>query len=164
LLSTKTKIFENGENIDSLVHGSIVIKAEVVEIDPNENGLRKTLNYGHTLGHAIESYFLTNSDKEELLHGEAIGVGMILATYISHKQLGFPENKLEQSKEVILKLFNKVEFNNSDIDKVLELLKFDKKNEHGNINFVLLKDIGESVVDCQVSNELILEAFDYYSK
>jgi len=158
------KFIENGENIDSLIHGSIVIKAEVVEIDPNENGLRKTLNYGHTLGHAIESYFLTNSDKEELLHGEAIGVGMILATYISHKQLGFPENKLEQSKEVILKLFNKVEFNNSDINKVLELLKFDKKNEHGNINFVLLKDIGESVVDCQVSNELILEAFDYYSK
>jgi len=158
------KFIENGENIDSLIHGSIVIKAEVVEIDPNENGLRKTLNYGHTLGHAIESYFLTNSDKKELLHGEAIGVGMILATYISHKQLGFPENKLEQSKEVILKLFNKVEFNNSDINKVLELLKFDKKNEHGNINFVLLKDIGESVVDCQVSNELILEAFDYYSK
>ena len=76
----------NSENLDSLIHGSVIIKADVVEADPNENGLRKTLNYGHTLGHAIESYFLDNPKKAELLHGEAIGVGMILATYISHKQ------------------------------------------------------------------------------
>lgn len=158
------KYINDGENLDSLIHGSIIIKADVVEIDPNENGLRKTLNYGHTLGHAIESYFLSNTEKEELLHGEAIGVGMVLATYISHKLFGFPENKLNQSKETILKLFDKVKFNDSDIEQIIELLKYDKKNVHGNINFVLLKDIGETVIDCKVSNDLILEAFEYYSK
>ena len=151
------------ENLDSLIHGSVVIKANVVEEDPNENGLRKTLNYGHTLGHAIESYFLDNPEKEELLHGEAIGVGMILATYISHKLLEFPEDKLNQVKETILKLFTKVTFKDSDYAKIIDLMKFDKKNEHGNINFVLLNNIGDTKINCKVDNSLILEAFNYYN-
>ena len=153
----------NEKNLDSLIHGSVIIKANVVEVDPNENGLRKTLNYGHTLGHAIESYFLNNKEKEELLHGEAIGIGMILATYISYKKLGFPEQKLHQIKETFLKLFEKVIFEDSDYQKIIDLLKYDKKNEHGNINFVLLRDIGDTEIDCIVDNNLILEAFDYYN-
>ncbi len=157
------KYLNNEENLDSLIHGSVVIKAEVVETDPNENGLRKTLNYGHTLGHAIESYFLDNPEKEELLHGEAIGVGMILATYISHKQLGFPEVKLHQIKDTILKLYAKVKFEESDYEHIIDLLKYDKKNEHGNINFVLLNDIGNTKINCKVENTLIMEAFNYYN-
>ena len=89
---------------------------------------------------------------------------MILATYISHKKLGFPEAKLHQIKETILSLFSKVKFENTDYDKVIELLKYDKKNEHGNINFVLLNDIGDAKVNCKVDNSLILEAFNYYNK
>ncbi len=157
------KYISNSDNLDSLIHGSVVIKSEVVKTDPNENGLRKTLNYGHTLGHAIESYFLDNPKKEELLHGEAIGIGMILATYISYKQLGFPKEKLHQIKDVILKLFDKVTFEDSDYQQIIDLLKYDKKNEHGNINFVLLNDIGDAEIDCKVENSLILEAFNYYN-
>ncbi len=157
------KYLSDNENLDNLIHGSVIIKANVVEEDPNENGLRKTLNYGHTLGHAIESYFLNNSDKNELLHGEAIGIGMILATYISYKQLGFPKSKLHQIKKTILKLFPKVTFDDSDYEQIINLLKYDKKNEYGNINFVLLNDIGDTKIDCKVENELILEAFNYYN-
>jgi len=150
------------EDLDQLIYESIIIKKNVVTEDPNENGLRKTLNYGHTLGHAIESYCLSNDKKETLLHGEAIAIGMVLATYISHKKCGFPHEKLENIKATIRKIYGLVELTNDDYLAVIELLKFDKKNTHGNINFVLLEDIGKSKIDCKVENALIMEAFDYY--
>lgn len=152
----------NRQELDELIHYSVVIKKNIVEHDPNENGLRKTLNYGHTLGHAIESYFLSNPNKKDLLHGEAIVIGMILETYISTKICGFPVNTCNSIKTVFLKYFDYEDILESDYESIIELLKFDKKNEHGNINFVLLKSIGNPKVDCQVSNELIVEAFNYY--
>ena len=150
-------------DLDTLIHRSVVIKNEIVTQDPLENGLRKTLNYGHTLGHAIESYFLSHSEKEDLLHGEAIAVGMILATYISNKLLDFPENKMHAIQAAILNIYTKVTFDNSDLEPIIELLNFDKKNSYGNINFVLLEDISKTKIDCQVSNDLILDSFKYYA-
>lgn len=152
----------NSEELDILIHDSVSIKKKIVEQDPKENGLRKTLNYGHTLGHAIESYFLSNKDKKDLLHGEAIAIGMILETYISTKIHEFSESSCDIIKDVILEYFNKVDILESDYNPIIELLKFDKKNEHGNINFVLLEAIGKPKVDCLVPNELIIEAFNYY--
>lgn len=154
-------IFNDG-NLDDLIYESVVIKHEVVTKDPNETGLRKTLNYGHTLGHAIESYCLENPNKPSLLHGEAIAIGLILECYISHKLLGFQLEKLQNVKETILKLFPIIEFTKRDIDEIIELMKFDKKNTHGNINFVLLEDIGKHKLDCQVNNNIIKDAFHYY--
>jgi 3-dehydroquinate synthase len=148
--------------LDVLIYESVLIKKDVVTKDPNEIGLRKTLNFGHTLGHAIESYFLSNPNKTALLHGEAIAIGMILACYISNKQEGFPTPKLEFIKNTIMTTFSKVEFLKADCLSIIELLKFDKKNTHGNINFVLLTNIGKTKIDCKVSNDLILEAFTYY--
>lgn len=150
------------DDLDQLIYESIIIKKNVVAQDPNENGLRKTLNYGHTLGHAIESYCLSNNEKETLLHGEAIAIGMVLATYISNKLLGFPREKLEQIKASIHNIYGFVNFSQKDCLAIIELLKFDKKNTHGNINFVLLEDIGKSKIDCQVDNSVIIEAFEYY--
>ena len=84
------------ENFDELIHRSIAIKNEIVMQDPTENGIRKALNFGHTLGHAIESYFLENENKKTLLHGEAIASGMILESYISwQKKLLSEEEYLE---------------------------------------------------------------------
>jgi 3-dehydroquinate synthase len=157
------KYLEDKKNLDELIYESIQIKAKVVEKDPMENGLRKTLNYGHTIGHAIESYFLQNSSKKDLLHGEAIAIGMILTTYISFKKLGFPETKMNNIKKSILEVFMKISFNSSDLKKIIDLLKFDKKNYYGEINFVLLEDIGIPKLDCQVENDLILDAFKFYS-
>jgi 3-dehydroquinate synthase len=149
-------------NLDNLIYKSVIIKNDVVTKDPHEDGLRKTLNYGHTLGHAIESLFLEDHKKKTLLHGEAIAVGMVLATYISHKLLDFPDEKLKTVKTTMIDLYGKVEFKQEDYQLIIELLKFDKKNSHGNINFVLLHDIASPKIDCIVENKLIIEAFTYY--
>lgn len=141
---------------------SVKIKNEVVQIDPTEQGLRKILNYGHTLGHAIESHFLESSDKTTLLHGEAIAIGMITEGYLSHKLKGLSVTDLEEIKHVFLEHYEKVHFLEKDISQILDLLKFDKKNSHGNINFVLLNTIGEATIDVEIPSELFPEAFAYY--
>lgn len=145
-----------------LIWASIQIKNEVVTEDPLEKGRRKTLNYGHTLGHAIESYCLSSKEKNTLLHGEAIAIGMILATYISNKVCEFPEQKLDMVTSTFRKHFPKVHFTKNDIESIIDLLKYDKKNSHGAINFVLLEDFGKHRINCRVENELIYEAFNYY--
>ena len=150
-------------DLDDLIHASVQIKNTIVTADPYEHGLRKTLNFGHTLGHAVESYYLSETDKEQLLHGEAIAIGMIMETYISAELLGFPKQEMEIIKETFLKIFNKVSIDASDYDAIIELLKYDKKNEHGNINFVLLENIGVPKIDCLVENDLLIKAFEYYN-
>lgn len=152
------------DDLDELIHESVIIKRDVVVQDPYEDGLRKTLNFGHTLGHAIESYFLSNENKTTLLHGEAIAIGMILESYISSELLGFSKEKVESIKKLFINYYGKVEFLENDYEPIIELLKYDKKNSHGNINFVLLKDIGKTKVDCSVDEDIILDAFEYYSK
>jgi len=152
----------NSAKIDELIWGSILIKNEVITEDPNENGLRKTLNYGHTLGHAIESYLLEHDSKKALLHGEAIAIGMILATFISAEKLAFPDAKLQSVTQTILQKFPKVTFNDLDIEEVIKLLIYDKKNYNGKVYFVLLSDFGKHTTNNEVSNKLIYRAFDYY--
>ncbi|MBK5214138.1 MAG: 3-dehydroquinate synthase [Flavobacteriaceae bacterium] len=147
---------------EALIWDSIEIKKEIVSKDPLEKNLRKTLNYGHTLGHAIESHFLENSNKTALLHGEAVAVGIILATYISKEILGFPKETLLDITLSIFKYFLKQPFTHEDIEMVINLLVFDKKNRNGQVLFVLLEDIGRHRTDCIVSNDLIYKAFDYY--
>lgn len=150
--------------LDALIHTSVSIKNEVVIQDPTEQHLRKILNFGHTLGHAVESYFLESEHHELLLHGEAIAIGMILEAYISFKLTGLSLSELEDIRSTFLNRYKKVEFSKRDIDAILSLLKFDKKNSHGNINFVLLKSIGDPAIDIKVAAELLLEAFVYYSE
>ncbi|MEG9326779.1 3-dehydroquinate synthase [Salinimicrobium catena] len=149
-------------DLDSLIEESIEIKENVVQQDPTEQNLRKSLNFGHTLGHAIESYFLEASEKQKLLHGEAVAVGMVLAAYLSFRTESFPQEKLQEIKETIVSMYGQIEISREDQEKIIELLKFDKKNEAGKINFVLLRRIGEPVMDRQVTNELIYDAFSYY--
>ena len=151
------------EDLDMLIYESVMIKKQVVETDPYENGLRKTLNFGHTLGHAIESYFLSDPDKTTLLHGEAIAVGMVLACYISTELLGFPKEKTVAIKDLLINYYGKVHIDTSEYAAIMDLLKFDKKNNHGQINFVLLEAIGKSKIDCQVDDAVIVDAFEFYS-
>lgn len=152
----------NSLDLDNLIYESVIIKNNVVTEDPTEQGLRKTLNFGHTLGHAIESYYLENRNKTTLLHGEAIAIGMVLACYISTKLTNFNLDTCNQIKQAILSTYEKVEFDAVDFKPIIELMKFDKKNSHGNINFVLLSAIGTTVIDQTVPNDIILESFDYY--
>ena len=149
-------------NISTLIHRSIEIKNEVVTEDPKEHGLRKILNYGHTLGHAIESYFLESENKDILTHGEAIAIGMITEAYLSEKLLNFPANKLAEIKSKLLNIYGKVTIETSDYDKIIELLIHDKKNVSGQVNFVLLFDYEKFKFNCKVEKELLIEALDFY--
>ncbi len=151
------------KNSEELIWESVQIKQQIVEEDPMEKGLRKILNYGHTLGHAIESHFLETRPKAPLLHGEAIAIGMILATYISSEILNFPKDSLEEISNGILQIYAGQHFSESDIKSIRELMIYDKKNENGRINFVLLKDFGDHEINCEVSDSLVRKAFEYYA-
>jgi 3-dehydroquinate synthase len=134
----------------------------VVTTDPREAGLRKVLNYGHTLGHAIESYFLASSDKEKLTHGAAIAVGMITEAYLSHKVLGFPMDQVAFIKEKLLAIYPKIAITSVDYQEILALLVHDKKNVDGQVNFVLLSAYATFTLDCKVETSLLSAALDYY--
>ncbi|MFK5878136.1 MAG: 3-dehydroquinate synthase [Flavobacteriaceae bacterium] len=163
-LWNKSKNFTGfiASEIDNLIYRSIEIKNEVVLQDPKEHGVRKVLNYGHTLGHAIESYFLESNDKENLTHGEAIAIGMVTEAFISNKLFDFPKNILEEIKKHIITIFGKTVIEKEEFDPIMELLIHDKKNTNGNVNFVLLTDLEHYKFNCKVSKELIIESLDYY--
>ena len=150
-------------NIEYLIHRSIEIKNEIVLKDPKENGLRKVLNYGHTLGHAIESYFLESRDKKNLTHGEAIAIGMVCESYLSHKVLQLSKEKVMIVKNMIDVMYEKVFIGVSDYDPIFDLLKHDKKNSNGQVNFVLLNDFEDFKLDCKISNELLIESIEFYN-
>jgi len=151
-------------NISDLIFRSIEIKNEVVLQDPKEKNIRKILNYGHTLGHAIESFHLDSEDKENLTHGEAIAIGMVCESYISSKLLGFPSEKVNKIKKVVLSIYNKTTLLKEDFSAIMELLKHDKKNVNGQVNFVLLNDYENYKLDCTVTEELIVESMEFYNK
>ena len=151
-------------DFDTLIHRSVAIKNEIVMQDPTENGIRKALNFGHTLGHAIESYFLENESKKTLLHGEAIASGMILESYISWQKKLLSEEEYLEIKNSINAIYEIIVFDENDIQPILDLLIHDKKNEYGKIQFALLDGIGNIKINQEVENELIIKSFaDYKS-
>lgn len=152
----------NTEDLHDLIHESIQIKNTIVSEDLTENGIRKSLNFGHTLGHAIESYFLENPEKESLLHGEAIAIGMILESYISKEKQLITEAEYLEIKDLINSIYDKVVFSEIDMQKIIELLIFDKKNEFGTIQFALLNGIGKIKINQTAENELINLSFKDY--
>jgi 3-dehydroquinate synthase len=151
-------------DFDTLIYQSVVIKNTIVMQDPTENGIRKALNFGHTLGHAIESYFLENEAKTTLLHGEAIAAGMILESYISKEKNLISGAEYAQIKATIKNVFADIVFEENDLAPILALLIHDKKNEYGKIQFALLDGIGKIAINQSAENELITAAFaDYKS-
>lgn len=153
---------KNFQDFDQLIHRSVEIKNEIVSQDLTENGIRKALNFGHTIGHAIESYFLVNENKKTLLHGEAIAAGMIIESFISNKLNLISSEELAEINYIISDLFEKININIEDIKPIMELLIHDKKNEYGKVQFALLKNIGYFAINQSVENSLIEEAFRYY--
>jgi 3-dehydroquinate synthase len=152
--------FEKQSWLDLIAH-SINIKAEVVRQDPTEKGLRKILNFGHTIGHAVESYFLTQP-KKKLLHGEAIAVGMITESYLSHQRNLLDLSSLEHIEEFIFSVFGRVEITEADIEQILPLTLQDKKNRDGKVKTVLLEGLGKAKFDVEISAREMREALMYY--
>lgn len=151
-------------DFDELIYTSVEIKNNIVTQDPTEKGIRKALNFGHTLGHAIESHFLESEDKTTLLHGEAIAAGMVLESYISLQKGYISESEYAEIKSTILGIYGIIPFNETDIISIMKLLIHDKKNEFGKIQFVLLEGIGNIKINQESENELITKAFaDYKS-
>lgn len=141
---------------------SVAIKKQVVLEDPREKHLRKILNFGHTLGHAIESYYLTHPEKKRLLHGEAIAIGMVMEAYLGVSCCSFSNVAAEEIKKTFAQFYPPVEIDAQDREGILELLRHDKKNKAGRVNFVLLKSIGVPEIDVEVPQELFTQAFKFY--
>jgi len=151
------------EVLSPYIKPSVAVKSEVVQEDPYEKGLRKILNFGHTLGHAIESYFLVTPSKQRLLHGEAIAIGMVLEAYLSIECCGLSPEEAKEIKLVFQQFYPQVEIKEEDVEAILALLRHDKKNKAGRINFVLLTKIGIPAIDVQVPQDLFQKAFDFYA-
>lgn len=147
-------------DFDALIYRSIEIKNEIVKQDPTENGIRKSLNFGHTLGHGIESHFLES--ETPLLHGEAIAIGMILESYISKEKGLLSNEEFHQIKYIISNIFEPHNFSENDIEVIQNLLIHDKKNEYGKVQFALLSGIGKIIINQSVENELIVKSFEDY--
>lgn len=145
-----------------LIYLSIAIKNRVVIEDPHEKGIRKSLNFGHTIGHAIETYSLLN-DKDPLSHGEAIVIGMICEAYISHKRTGLSVAELAEITEVFGNLYPRYELKEAYNDALYELMLKDKKNSNGKINCTLLTAIGTCSIDNICTKEELFEALGYYT-
>jgi 3-dehydroquinate synthase len=150
-------------DFDELIYKSIKIKNEIVSQDLTENGIRKSLNFGHTLGHAIESYYLENETKNPLLHGEAIAIGMIMESHISLQKNLISAAEYLEIKSVLNHIFEKISFDKNDIIAIQNLLIHDKKNEYGKVQFALLDGIGKIKINEVVDNQMIEKAFVDYS-
>lgn len=150
-------------DLNNIIYRSIAIKNNVVLQDPKEENLRKVLNYGHTVGHAIESYFLEHNSLENLTHGEAIAIGMVVETYLSYKLYNFPLKELTNLKTFIHKTFGQTVIDSSHYPSILNLMKHDKKNINGSVRYILLKDISDFIINATAPLELVIEGLDYYN-
>ncbi len=143
-----------------IIQQSINLKNNIVLADPFEKSVRKKLNFGHTIGHAIESYFM--KENIEILNGEAIAIGMICESHISYQKKHITEKTLTEITELITSIFPYYQLPNSS-SQLIEIMKQDKKNTDSSINCTLLNKIGESTIDNNVSLDTIKNALNYYS-
>ena len=150
------------KKILDLTQKSISIKKHFVDTDPYEKNIRKALNFGHTIGHAFESYFLDT--EKEILHGYAVAYGIIIELILSHKKLNFPLPEIEKANEFITEIYGKISFTKNDYEALFNLMKQDKKNENNEINFTLIEGIGKAKINQTATKNEIFEAFDYYLK
>ncbi|MBK8444538.1 MAG: 3-dehydroquinate synthase [Sphingobacteriales bacterium] len=147
------------KNIDYILPQSLQIKQNIVERDPFEKGLRKCLNFGHTFGHALESYSLRH-DTDPLLHGEAVAAGMRGALYLSERVLKFSPEVRHALEQQISERFGTYTLPATAQTELLDLLKNDKKNKNGYFNFCLLEKLGKAQWDCCISEQTIIETFN----
>jgi 3-dehydroquinate synthase len=146
---------------DKLIRHSVSIKNEIVCSDPQEKGIRKALNFGHTIGHAVESYFMEKGETK-LLHGEAVAVGMIAESYISMIRNGLRLEELNEITGFIRRHYGLINLEPIADHRLIELMRHDKKNEKGVMNFTLLNRIGDCSINKSADGKLIQEALDYY--
>lgn len=144
--------------LQEMVRQSIEVKQRIVLEDPCEKGLRKALNLGHTVGHALESLALKRTP---LLHGYAVAYGLIAELYISAALTGFPTEALHQTAHFIREYYGRPDIGCNDYDALYVLMQHDKKNCGDDINFTLLADVGKPLINQKVTRHLLNEALDF---
>lgn len=159
LLALDTRQVDYG-HLKTLVGRSVQVKEDIVAQDPQEHGIRKALNLGHTVGHAFESLAL--QENRPVLHGYAVAWGLVCELYLSFRLAGFPKDKLRQTVQFIKENYGVFAFDCHQYETLYELMKHDKKNAGGIINFTLLKDVGDISLNQTADKDLIFETFDFY--
>lgn len=145
-----------------LVYRSVEIKNEIVIEDPKEKGIRKALNFGHTIGHAVETYSLEN-DKSPLTHGEAIAIGMICESWLSWKRTGLSENELNEIVEILSGLYPRYTIESSCHGELYSLMQKDKKNHGDKINCSLISSIGQHAIDNICTEDELCSSLQFYA-
>ncbi len=153
------------ENIDyevlqEIIAHSVAVKEWHVLNDLTEQNIRKALNFGHTIGHAFESYALKTGNP--ILHGYAVVYGMIAELYLSAQKCGFSIENLNSISAWMISKYGKFNIEESDFEPLYQLMTHDKKNEGKRINFTLIPEIGKVEINVDCSRELIIEALKYY--
>ena len=146
--------------LQQMVAQSVKVKEEVVVKDPHEQGLRKALNLGHTVGHAFESMALHKG--QPILHGYAVAFGLVCELYLSTFKTNFPTNKMRQTVQFIRNYYGTFALSCNDYDSLIELMQHDKKNTSTNINFTFLEDIGKRIINQTATKDEIKEALDFF--
>lgn len=149
------------DNIDALIYQSILIKKQITDKDPNESGLRKILNFGHTIGHAIEAYWLDSNTS--LLHGEAVAIGMVSEAFIAYRMDLIDESTLFEIRRAMLRIYGHYPRYVKSVNNLIALMRSDKKNLNEEIRFALLNDIGSCQYDIYVPDSIIEEGLIFYS-
>ena len=144
-----------------IVKESVEVKRSIVAADPAEQGLRKALNLGHTAGHAIESMMLDRG--AGVAHGRAVAWGMLVAMILSHTRLGFPSSLIHRYTAYLKMTYGTPSISCRDYDRLVELMRHDKKNVgRGQVAFTLLRQPGEVVTGCVVAENEIRSALDLF--
>lgn len=148
------------ERLSELVSRSIDIKNYIVESDPEEQGMRQTLNFGHTVGHALEVYWLQK--QQPMLHGYAVMYGLVAELYLSVMKQGFPEKDLQQIVHLMKEFYGKPICPCKDLDELISIMQHDKKNPSiHDITFTLLHTVGNYRLGCTATEAEIKEALDF---
>lgn len=151
----------DAEQLLSLLKESVMVKKRVVEEDPTEKGIRRALNLGHTVGHAFESLALRRNTP--IPHGYAVAWGLIVELVLSHMQLQFPSSELTRLAKYIYENYGAYNITCDDYSQLIEFMRHDKKNDSADeINFTMLKHIGDIHIDCIATEEEIKAALDIY--
>lgn len=144
--------FSSNELVD-IISRSIKLKAAVVQSDPTESGRRKILNFGHTIGHAVEALSLETNTP--LLHGEAVSIGILAEAKISHLMKLLSKEDLQKIEHVLINAELPTSMPDVKVDQILKKIKLDKKNEKGKANFTLIKGIGTAIINQDVSASIV---------
>lgn len=160
-LWTKLNIDNEFKNVDDYLHRSIELKNVFVKKDPTEKNVRKSLNFGHTIGHAVEAVLLGTDD--ELLHGEAVVIGMIAEAFISRKKNLINEKIVIEIVECFRNHFTLTPVHPQHFEAIDKLILNDKKNSHGKTKYVLLQGIGKCKINVEINKDLVAKSLEYYN-